>query len=151
MIQEVWKPISSHPGYDVSNLGRVRSYWVPGRNAGYIADSPQRIRTLHICRTNGYHILSLKRTDGKQSRCSVYTLVANAFLGPRPNGLEICHNDGNPLNSVESNLRYDTRRNNYLDAVKHGKHGKHGRNLGSITKYKHKLGINILKILLATG
>lgn len=43
-----------------------------------------------------------------------------AFVGPCPEGLEVCHLDGDPLNNRLSNLRYDTRSANNLDKVGHG-------------------------------
>ena len=51
----------------------------------------------------------------------VHTLVAAAFLGPKPEGLDTCHCDGDKDNNHVSNLRYDTRRENNLDNVSHGK------------------------------
>ena len=45
----------------------------------------------------------------------VHVLVALTFIGPRPQGLEICHRDGNPANNAVDNLRYDTRTGNLLD------------------------------------
>lgn len=49
-----------------------------------------------------------------------HRMVAEAFLGPCPKGLEVCHGDGNPINNRVGNLRYDTHRNNMLDAIQHG-------------------------------
>ena len=43
-----------------------------------------------------------------------------AFVGLRPQGMECCHNDGNPQNNHLSNLRWDTSKNNHADKVKHG-------------------------------
>jgi hypothetical protein len=43
-----------------------------------------------------------------------------AFVGIRPQGMECCHNDGNPQNNHWSNLRWDTPKNNHADKVKHG-------------------------------
>lgn len=48
--------------------------------------------------------------------------MLTAFVGPRPDGMVTCHNDGNPANNNLSNLRWDTQSNNQLDAVKHGTH-----------------------------
>lgn len=50
--------------------------------------------------------------------CAYFVLVT--FVGPRPTGLEACHNDGNSLNDEVSNLRWDTRTGNMADTLKHG-------------------------------
>lgn len=47
-------------------------------------------------------------------------LVLEAFVGPRPPGLDGCHNDGNKLNNSLSNLRWATRKDNMADARTHG-------------------------------
>ena len=52
----------------------------------------------------------------------VHQMVAEAFIGPKPLGLEVRHLDGNRLNNHSCNLAYGTRRQNMLDAMKHGTH-----------------------------
>lgn len=52
----------------------------------------------------------------------VHQLVLEAFVGLCPDGMEACHNDGNPENNDLHNLRWDTRSENTKDAVKHGTH-----------------------------
>jgi phage FluMu protein Com len=52
----------------------------------------------------------------------VHWLVARAFLGPRPDGMEIRHLDGDYQNCTASNLLYGTKSENALDAVQHGTH-----------------------------
>jgi len=51
---------------------------------------------------------------------AIHVLVMEAFVGPRPEEMEICHNDGNPGNNRKDNLRYDTPKNNNKDKIKHG-------------------------------
>jgi predicted secreted protein len=46
--------------------------------------------------------------------------VLTAFVGPRPKGLQCCHNDGNPWNNKLENLRWDTAQSNQRDRAKHG-------------------------------
>jgi hypothetical protein len=50
----------------------------------------------------------------------VHSLVALAFLGPCPEGLECCHWDGDPGNNRPGNLRWDTSSANLLDRQRHG-------------------------------
>lgn len=52
----------------------------------------------------------------------LHQLVAAAYLGPRPRGYETRHQDGNLLHNHYGNLCYGTRRDNVLDAVRHGTH-----------------------------
>lgn len=54
----------------------------------------------------------------------VHDLVAEAFLGPKPQGLEVCHGDNNTRNNAASNLRYATRSENHRDKRKHGTNGR---------------------------
>jgi hypothetical protein len=65
----------------------------------------------------------LRVTDTKTGKLflrRVHTLVCEAFHGPKPDGLECCHNDGSRNNNVPSNLRWDTRGSNQQDAIQMG-------------------------------
>jgi len=46
--------------------------------------------------------------------------VLIAFVGPKPYGMEACHNDGDCTNDIHSNLRWDTPVNNKADMLRHG-------------------------------
>lgn len=121
MTTENWKPIPGFLGYDVSDHGRVRSYHARGGTITWcISDTPQRILKPGK-QTNGYPYTSLQH-GGKGHIWYIHRLVLLAFVGPRPDGLECCHNDGNPANNHLSNLRYDTHLANCTDAHRH--HGK---------------------------
>jgi len=52
----------------------------------------------------------------------LHKLVLLSHVGPRPNGMQCCHNDGNPLNNHVSNLRWDTPKANNADKILHGTH-----------------------------
>ena len=51
----------------------------------------------------------------------VHCLVLRTFIGPCPEGMEGCHNNGNPSDNRLSNLRWDSHKNNQQDMVTHGK------------------------------
>ena len=51
----------------------------------------------------------------------VHTAVALAFLGPRPDGMMICHRDGNVQNNNVLNLYFGTASDNMQDRSRHGR------------------------------
>lgn len=116
-MSENWLPIPGHEGlYEVSDLGRIRSV----AHQGPTRWVPQRILRQSIG-THGYPKVSLQK-DLQAKSHTVHSLVASAFLGPRPEGMEVRHLDGNCLNPVAANLRYGTRSENRYDQVRHGTH-----------------------------
>lgn len=116
---ETWKPIPNFKGYEVSDHGRVRSYQKRGSDSGIawsIADTPQRILKEGI-RSSGYPSVVLSK-NGTMSNHLVHRLVALAFIGPCPKGLEVCHNDLSRDNNHLKNLRYDTHSANMKERLR---------------------------------
>lgn len=106
-MTEIWKPTVGHEGnYEVSNLGRVRTF---RRRAN------GRLLRPGVA-SNGYFTVALGRGNSR----TVHSLVAAAFLGPCPPNQEVRHKDGTRKNNVANNLEYGTRTQNILDAVAHG-------------------------------
>lgn len=66
------------------------------------------------------HWRNYYRVSIAQRTYLVHYLILLTFVGPRPNGMFCCHNDGNPKNNSLSNLRWDTQTNNSADTLKHG-------------------------------
>jgi hypothetical protein len=102
---EVWKPYPSNLEYQVSNLGRVRG--------------PIKMCTPYKLKI-GYYAVSVRTTDRKSRIIPIHRIVLETFVGPCPDGLEGCHNDGNPENNSLDNLRWDTHRSNKRDSINHG-------------------------------
>jgi hypothetical protein len=119
MSPEGWLPITSWPGYEVSDHGRVRSMdhrTVTSRGARNYKGRVLSQTVLPL----GYHAVSARVADGEK-KFRVHVLVLEAFVGPRPAGMDGCHNDGNPANNNLSNLRWDTRAANMADMKRHGR------------------------------
>lgn len=91
---EIWRDIAGTNGrYRVSSLGEI----VGPRNAA-----------LKRCfDSRGYPIIKY-RVDGVGVCRNVHAIVAEAFLGPRPDGHDIDHIDFDVQNAAASNLRYIT-------------------------------------------
>lgn len=134
---EVWMPVHGFEGsYEVSSFGHVRSLdrvqvysrTVPHSGAVVLVRRMHRGRMLRPGQMSSGHLsVSLGREHG--SRC-VHTLVLEAFVGPRPDGMDSLHRDGVPTNNWIGNLHWGTRSENLLDAVKHGQK-KVGENVWS--------------------
>lgn len=119
---ETWRPIPGWEGfYEVSDIGRVRSVAriVPYSSRGTRKVTPCLLRPFKA-HAGRYYQVSLNRAGGKQTRY-VHQLVLEAFVGPSE-GLDGCHSDGDSTNNRLSNLRWDTRSSNILDAVQQRTH-----------------------------
>lgn len=57
---------------------------------------------------------------GKVTYRKVHRIVLESFVGPRPDGFECRHLDGNRENNRTSNLSWGTHRENEDDRVRHG-------------------------------
>lgn len=125
-MSEVWKPVVGFEGlYEVSNLGRVKSVgrtvWAKTKLGDPLPRfQPERIIAQQPHR-NGYLLVHLWK-DGKRKADTVHNLVAAAFLGPRPAGMQAAHDDGNPRNCRVENLAYKTVLANIADKKRHGTH-----------------------------
>jgi hypothetical protein len=119
---EAWLPVVGFEGqYEVSDHGRVR-----GVDRIAILSDGRRIPVQGCVlklrrRKKGYLQVSLQR-DGRPTAHAVHRLVLLAFVGPCPEGMECCHNNGDKSNNMLGNLRWDTQSANTLDLVRHGTH-----------------------------
>lgn len=116
---ETWRAVVGYEGlYEVSSLGAVRTVTRAVRIGGIL-----RIRESKNLKQwpdkDGYLVVYLFKRSKRLGR-RVAHLVAAAFLGPRPVGQNVCHNDGSRSNNTKDNLRYATQKENIGDKKKHG-------------------------------
>lgn len=129
MMEEVWKAIEGYEGlYEVSNLGRVRSFdriiiKPHPRNPAYTLRYIQKGKVLKQRKHSaGYWTVMLYK-DKVADTQTVHRLVAEAFI-PNPNNLpEVNHIDENKGNSRMDNLEWVTRSGNM-------RHGTCGERMG---------------------
>jgi hypothetical protein len=135
MEKEEWKKIDGFEHYEVSSHGRVRSKarsmmrsnprWKHAQGqeitvGGRIIKGWIKKNVRPGLKKKPYAVLVSLRENGKTYTLRLHRLVLGAFVGPCPKGKEGCHNDGNPLNNNIKNLRWDTRKANAHDSVRHG-------------------------------
>ncbi len=95
MRNEIWKDAPGFPGYQVSNAGRVRSFY----------------RVLAPDSVKGYYRVRLYR-NGRVYRIFIHRLVAMAFV-PNPDGLpQINHKNEIKTDNRAENLEWCTAKYN---------------------------------------
>lgn len=112
-MQEIWKPVVGfETTYEISDQGRIKR------------TSTQRILAPRNC-TNGYKMVNLK--DGKNyKQRMIHSLVAEAFIGPRPEGMVVSHKNHVKHNNPLNNLEYVTyAENSRLSARRGENHASH--------------------------
>lgn len=112
-IREVWRKIPSFPGYEASNLGRVRHRIV------YF--NVLKSRRNHQTLGGDTHALV---SIGNRKRL-VHRLVDEAFRGKITDGCIVHHKDNNMINNRLSNLKRVTYSQNTRYAYRDGRIGSH--------------------------
>lgn len=112
---EQWAPV---PGlesrYLVSTFGNVMSF--PTARRTWAKTLKASIKK----RGAGYRQFTLVRQDGRLWYVNASRLVLLTFVGPCPEGMEVCHRNGRSLDDRLSNLRWGTHVSNIEDKRAHG-------------------------------
>lgn len=117
--QEEFRLVPGFTNYRVSNFGNVER-WYKGDKTGRKDRSQPSWKHLNGTVVKSGHVAVILRINLISYRRYIHRLVLEAFIGPRPQGLVCCHNNGNPADNRLCNLRWDTQKSNALDKVKHG-------------------------------
>ena len=105
-----FRPVVGWEGiYEVSESGSVRR--LRGSRTIRLRPLPNRRGHLRVMLHHGE----------RRVHAYVHTLVAEAFIGPRPDGLLDCHRDDRKRNNRAENLYYGTRSDNARDAIVNGR------------------------------
>lgn len=103
---EEWRDIPGIEGYEVSNLGRVRT--------------KPKILSQYLNPSTGYYTIRLGKSP-QQFNGPTHQLVCRAFQGEKPSDKHlVAHWDGDRLNNKADNLRWATHSENLADALRHG-------------------------------
>lgn len=111
---EAWRQVRGACRYFVSSMGRV---WATKGGKG----TRVGLRTI-TTNGDGYLTVGIAFDDGTTSTQYVHDLVAEAFIGPKPEGQQVRHLDDVKAHCWLSNLTFGTVSDNLRDAVDNGLH-----------------------------
>lgn len=102
-----WREVKTHPDYIVSSDGQVGSRWL----GKFRMLKPTRVST-------GYLQVGLCDGRGGKKNVNVHTLVAEAFLGPRPTPAhQLNHKNGIKDDNRDANFEWCTASENRRHAL----------------------------------
>lgn len=109
---EIWYPLPSWPGYELSSDMRLRAHATP--------DGPRRsgIKKLTLA-SHGYLMTEMRRGGRKHTVC-LHVLVAELAYGSTPEGMRVRHWNDDKGNNYPSNLAIGTQAENVHDMLRNG-------------------------------
>lgn len=111
-MTEEWRGVVGYEGlYSVSSLGNIKSF------IGHHGVPVRGMSTRRLLK--GYPGIKLCKV-GAAKTATVHSIVAAAFIGPRPTGMEINHKNGVKTDNRVVNLEYMTRGENSQHAARMG-------------------------------
>ena len=114
---EIFKQVVGYSHYEVSNLGRIRTWWKGIKSYKTKRKEPFYLQLLTS--SYGYKVINLQK-DGVKKQHRVHMLVLGSFVGERPEGFFGCHKDDNKENNCLENLKWATPFENQDDRTRTG-------------------------------
>lgn len=96
MLLDEWRVLPIDPRYELHSSGKIRR----------VKTKRERKLGLKQC---GYLGLVFTQPNAKPRGYDFHVLMALTFLGPRPQGCDVSHIDGNRHNNSIENLCYESR------------------------------------------
>jgi hypothetical protein len=142
-MQEIeYREVEGFPAYRVGSDGSVWSRWRKGPGAKLSNTTWLQLRATPD--RDGYRRVQLSHANGTKLTRKVCVLVAEAFLGPRPEGMECRHDNGRCADDRADNLIWGTSLENAADKRRHGtiaKGERHGKAKLTATQIEELLAL----------
>ena len=117
---EEWRAVPGFDWYEVSSLGRLRS-WAPRKHRGkLVVPTKPRLKKLSNGASGNYLYTSLSNGNGKCIRRNIHSLVLESFVSQKPEGSVARHLNGNSMDNRLVNLSWGSEQENAEDRSAHG-------------------------------
>lgn len=115
-----FRDVPGFPGYRAGSDGSIWSAW----RGPSITDQWKRLTPeIHRRRTKArtYHAIKIYK-NGKRTTRLWHRVILESFVGPKPDGCQCRHLDGDPTNNAISNICWGTHKENCQDSRDHGRY-----------------------------
>jgi thymidylate synthase (FAD) len=117
---EEWRVVPGFDWYEVSSLGRLRS-WAPRKHRGkLVVPTKPRLKKLSGGISENYLYTSLSNSDGKCVRRNIHSLVLESFVSKKPEKGVARHLNGKSRDNRLINLSWGSEQENAEDRSAHG-------------------------------
>lgn len=134
-MRPIYRKVPGYPLYRAGDNGTLWRYW-PGRKVWKRIKGYPHVRSGHL-------LVSLSK-NGQRKMTYLHQVILMTFVGPKPPGMECCHEDGNCLNNKLSNLSWETHSKNQQDRIAHTG-GNRGSNNGQ-SRYTEEQVVEIRRL-----
>jgi hypothetical protein len=101
--------------------------WEETQYLGYYVNTEGQVKSKRgnllkpwLQKRGGYPAVKISLSRDHAFTVCVHTLVLTTFVGPKPEGSEACHRNGDPTDNRLANLYWGTRADNVGDMYRHG-------------------------------
>lgn len=145
---EVWKDIPGFPGYQLSNLGNLRSFLKRGLSK---RTEPKCLKLFKRGKNNRYWTAVLLDPMTRKSRSfTLHRLLWQIFIGPIPDGMQIDHINGDSFDNRLENLRLGSHQQNNFNKRRLKKSGFKGVYKARGARWEAKIAHNGISHYLGT-
>ncbi|MBY0483474.1 HNH endonuclease [Nitrosomonas sp.] len=155
----------SFQGYSATSDGSIvshrrRGVRVPGHGGTKsVIDYDHNYLLSQLTTKKGYKTVCIMLENGKTRPVGVHRMVADAYHGVCPTGLQVRHIDGNASNNTPDNLCYGDALQNASDRILHGRYKSGSEHHNSkLTKQqvedikiRRSSGVKVKDLALANG
>lgn len=109
-----------YPGVEYRTIPGLAAFYLAGSDGSVWSCGRGRWKRVAETPDRGYLKVSVVGPDGRKMSWRLHRVILEAFVGPRPDGMEARHLNGTKTDNRPDNLTWGTPEQNFEDRRRHG-------------------------------